>query len=234
MKKYRYFLFDMDNTLWDFDQNAKTCIVELMHERGLSQYMHNGGDAFYAIYKSLNDKLWIRYEAGEIGQQELRRLRFEQTFTEVGIPNAIALAPDFGEAYLERMPSKKALVPHAMEVLEYLYGKECPMALVSNGFKQVQYMKVRNSGLEKFFTRRMFISEEVGYHKPSPKIFTAALTALNAKKEETLMVGDNVVTDIEGAQVFGIDQFYFNPKGLPYDGKPTFMGDDLRLLTSLA
>ncbi len=233
MKKYRCFLFDIDNTLWNFDQNAKDCILELLAEKGLTVHIPDP-DAFYALYKKINDLLWIRYEAGEISQTELRRLRFAQAFEAAHVPYAADFALDFGETYLERMPSKTALMPHAEEVLEYLYSKECPMALVSNGFKQVQYRKVRNSGLEKYFVRRLFISEEVGYHKPNPKIFAAALTALNAKKYETLMVGDNVVNDIEGAQVFGIDQFYYNPKGIPYDGRPTFTGDDLRTLMSLA
>ena len=108
------------------------------------------------------------------------------------------------------------------------------MALLSNGFKQVQYHKVRNSGLDPFFENRIFISEEVGYHKPNPKIFIAAITSVNGKKKETIMVGANFLTDIDGAQVFGIDQFFYNPDGLPCDGAPTYMGNDLRDLMDLA
>ena len=198
----------------------------------MEQYAPDGY-TLYKIYKEHNDKLWLRYEAGEITQQTLRKIRFAETFREIGLPCSKEFAISFSESYLDLMPSKTALMSHAREVLEYLYNKECRMALVSNGFRQVQYQKVRNSGLEKYFDSRIFISEVVGYHKPNPKIFIAALTALNGKKKETLMVGDNFINDIEGAQVFGIDQYYFNPGHLPCNGAPTFTGDDLRDLIAL-
>lgn len=226
MRKYRSFLFDLDNTLWDFDTNACSCITELMQERGLSVYAPDP-DAFYTLYKSFNDQLWILYEAGEITQSVLRARRFLESFEAIGIPNAADVSGPFGEAYLERMPSKTALKPHALELLTYLQTRACKMALVTNGFKQVQHYKIRNSGLDAFFGNKVFISEEVGFHKPNPKIFRAAVTAINAKKNETLMVGDNFVNDIEGAQVFGIDQFYYNPHHKPCDGGPTYMSDNL-------
>ncbi|MFA6826127.1 MAG: YjjG family noncanonical pyrimidine nucleotidase [Bacteroidales bacterium] len=231
--KYRYFLFDLDNTLWDFDGNAADCISELVLRHGLQEYVPDPGH-FYDMYKSNNTRLWAIYEAGQITQQKLRHVRFEITLEEAGVPDAVRLGTVFGEAYLDLMPLKTKLIPHAREVLGYLAGKGCEMALVTNGFKQVQYDKVRNCGLDLFFGNRIFISEEVGYHKPNPKMFTAAITSINGKKKDTLMVGDNFMTDIEGAQVFGIDQFYYNPNNLPCDGAPTYMGSDLRDLKDLA
>lgn len=230
--KYRFFLFDLDNTLWDFEENARDCIVELIHRHGVQKHIPDPGK-FYELYKANNVTLWALYEAGQITQQKLRHVRFEITFEQSGVPDATVLGSIFGEQYLELMPTKTKLVPHAREVLEYLTGKGCKMALVTNGFKQVQYQKVRNSGLDLFFGNRIFISEEVGYHKPNPKIFTSAITSINGKKKETLMVGDNFQNDIEGAQVFGIDQFYYNPSGQPCDGAPTYMGNDLRDLMEL-
>lgn len=231
-KKYRFFLFDLDNTLWDFDANASACILELVQSRGLSAYIPDG-PAFYKLYKTFNDRLWIRYESGEISQKTLRQLRFSQAFEYVGVPNAKEEAADFGTAYLDLMPTKTALVPYALEVLEYMKQRECKMALISNGFKCVQDKKIHTSGLDVFFGDRVFVSEEVGYHKPNPKIFIAAITAINGRKKETLMVGDNVANDIEGAQVFGIDQFYYNPRQLPCDCGPTYEGRDLRDLLAL-
>ncbi|MBP7694871.1 MAG: noncanonical pyrimidine nucleotidase, YjjG family [Bacteroidales bacterium] len=231
--KYRFFLFDLDNTLWDFEGNARECITELIERHGLGAYIPDPA-AFYDMYRTSNKQLWEMYEAGEITQQKLRDVRFVITLEQAGVPHAGSLGPVFGEQYLELMPKKTNLVPHAREVLEYLQRKGCKMALLSNGFKQVQYHKVRNSGLDPFFENRIFISEEVGYHKPNPKIFIAAITSVNGKKKETIMVGDNFLTDIEGAQVFGIDQFFYNPDGLPCDGAPTYMGNDLRDLMDLA
>ncbi|HNY23457.1 MAG: YjjG family noncanonical pyrimidine nucleotidase [Bacteroidales bacterium] len=230
--KYRCFLFDLDNTLWDFDTNARDCITTLIRARGLESFVPDGYE-FYRRYKAHNELLWQQYEAGEITQQTLRTIRFARTFQEYGIPGAEALSPLFSEEYLDMMPTRTALMPHAMEVLEDLERKGCRMALLTNGFKQVQYSKIKSSGLDRFFNKRIFISEEVGYHKPNPRMFIAALTAINGKKEETLMVGDNFVNDIEGAQIFGIDQYYYNPQHLPCDGAPTLTGDDLRDLKAL-
>ena len=230
--KYRCFLFDLDNTLWDFDANAKECIDILIKRHNLTQYLPDPV-AFYKMYKSNNEKLWAMYEAGEITQQKLRYVRFAISLREAGVPDPDPWGPVFGEQYLELMPSMTRLVPNALSVLEYINAKGCKMALVTNGFKQVQYDKIRNSGLDAFFKNSVFISEEVGYHKPNPKMFTAAITSINGRKKETLMVGDNFETDIEGARIFGIDQYYYNPAGKPCEGSPTYMGKDLRDLLDL-
>ncbi|NLA16096.1 MAG: noncanonical pyrimidine nucleotidase, YjjG family [Bacteroidales bacterium] len=230
--KYRFFLFDLDNTLWDFDANARDCITELITTHTLEEHIPDLNE-FYEKYHSNNLALWELYESGKMTQETLRYKRFVITFEQAGIPHAEELARVFGKQYLDLMPTKTRLMPHALEVLEFLTDKGAAMALITNGFKQVQYKKVKSSGLDIFFRDRIFISEEVGYHKPSPNIFSAALTAINGKKKETLMVGDSFRNDMEGAQVFGIDQFYYNPLQLPCDGGPTYMGHDLRGLMDL-
>ena len=117
-----------------------------------------------------------------------------------------------------------------------LKEKGAKIAAVTNGFKEVQYRKLTNSNILEFFDA-IIISEEVGVHKPNPAIFKMALEALCSKEEyekdpsgkrkETIMVGDDFANDIEGAQIFGIDQFYYNPKGRECDGGPTYMSGKL-------
>ncbi|HKM30877.1 MAG: noncanonical pyrimidine nucleotidase, YjjG family [Bacteroidales bacterium] len=230
--KYGFFLFDLDNTLWDFDSNARDCITELISIYNLEEFIPDP-HAFYEKYHTNNLALWELYEAGKMSQKILRYKRFEITLEQAGVPGAEKLASLFGDTYLELMPTKTKLMPYAHEVLDYITGKGASIALITNGFKQVQHKKVQSSGLDVFFKNKVFISEEVGYHKPNPRIFTAALTAINGKKKETLMVGDDFRNDIEGAQVFGIDQFYYNPHRVPCDGGPTYMGHDLRDLKDL-
>lgn len=230
--KYRFFLFDLDNTLWDFNTNARDCVIELIGTFKLHPYIQDPA-AFYDAYHANNKALWELYEAGQMSQKTLRSKRFAMTLEQAGVPGAEALAPKFGEAYLSLMPTKTKLIPHARHVLEYLKSKHAGLALITNGFKEVQYKKIRSSGLDVFFGTHIFISEEIGYHKPSPRIFTAALTSINGKKKETIMVGDDFRNDMEGAQVFGIDQYFYNPQRLPCDGGPTYMGHDLRDLMDL-
>ncbi len=228
-KKYNYFLFDLDGTLWDFDANAENNISTL-----IDRFKLEVGDkkTFYQKYDQINHKLWAEYEKGIISKERLRGERFHVTLLEYGIDNR-ALAEEFGDAYLKEMPDQKILMPYALEVLTTLRKRGAKMALISNGFKEVQYTKIKNSGIDHFFDA-VLISEEQGVHKPSPIIFKRAMNSIGGIKSETIMVGDDFANDIEGAMVFGIDQFFYNYKSLPCDGGPTYNSSDLRDLLTIS
>lgn len=222
-KEYKYILFDLDRTLWDFDANAKNNVFQL-----LTKYKVPVDDKsnFFSRYDEINHKLWAEYERGELKKEDLRWMRFHNTFLQFGIDD-IDFAKDFGEEYLEEMPNQNILMPHAMEVLTSLHKRDVKMAIISNGFKEVQYRKLSKSGIDRFF-QAVMISEEQGVHKPSPIIFKRALNAINGDKSSALMVGDDFANDIEGAMIFGIDQFFYNYKKIPCDGGPTYDSSDLR------
>ncbi len=222
-KDYRYILFDLDRTLWDFDTNARNNIFSLLDKHRVPV---SDKAEFFKTYDEINHKLWSQYERGEIKKEDLRWLRFHNAFLHYGIDDR-SFATDFGEEYLEEMPNQNILMPHAKEVLKELSERGVKMALISNGFKEVQYRKLRNSGIDGYFSAVM-ISEEQGVHKPSPVIFKRALKAINGEKSSTLMVGDDFANDIEGAMIFGIDQFFYNYKNIPCDGGPTYDSSDLR------
>jgi len=228
-KKYNYFLFDLDRTLWDFDANAANNILSLIQKYDIQ--VHNAED-FYRSYDIINHRLWADYEKGLLAKEVLRGERFYQTLLEYGIDDR-ELAEKIGEDYLNEMPNQTILMPHALEVLTELQKRGAKMALISNGFKEVQYTKLKMSGIDHFFDA-VLISEEQGIHKPSPIIFKRALKAINGIKSESIMVGDDFANDIEGAMIFGIDQFFYNYKSLPCDGGPTYNSTDLRELLSIS
>jgi len=95
-------------------------------------------------------------------------------------------------------------------VLDYLHGRY-EVSIITNGFKEVQYEKIKKSALSKYF-RKIFISEEIGAQKPKRAIFEYAVKSMNAPKKSSLMIGDSWDADILGAMNFGIDQVYYNPK----------------------
>lgn len=227
-KKYRYFLFDLDRTIWNFDLNAKKNIFRLIDKYSLPI---SSKESFYNDYEMINHFLWNQYEKGIITKELLRSERFRQTLLKHDIDSPV-LAKIIGEEYLDTMPNQTALMPYAAEVLAELKRAGCKIAIISNGFKEVQYKKIKNSGIEQFFDA-VLISEEQGIHKPSPIIFKRALRALDGIKEEAIMTGDDFANDIEGAMIFGIDQFYYNYKNLPCEGGPTYNSDDLRDLLKL-
>ncbi len=255
VKEYKYYLFDIDRTLWNFDLNAKNAIFRLMDRHNLAARIGaEDKELFFKRYEEINKVLWQRYERGEICKEELRSQRFHDTFlifckengkfSEFGTSaeeqekNIREFSEEFGKEYLEQMIHETELEPNAREVLVELKRRGCRIAVISNGFKEVQYRKLRNSNIIQYIDA-FFISEEVGVHKPSPIIFRMALSALCGEenynntelrsqiKAETLMVGDDFANDIEGAQIFGIDQFYYNPYHKPCDGGPTYESDNL-------
>jgi len=213
-KKYRIIFFDLDHTLWDFDTNAYECLKELFEEYGLQQAI--GFEQFFAVYERINKRLWAEYEAGNLRKDNLRSLRFYLTMKDFGIDDH-DLAERFGWAYTDRCPRKTHLFSHAIEVLDYLRPKY-RMAIISNGFPEVQEIKLKACGIANYFDK-IFISEMVGYQKPRPEIFHAAVTAFHAKKKHCLMIGDSWEHDITGARNYGIDQVYFNPKQQQQQGR---------------
>jgi putative hydrolase of the HAD superfamily len=116
--------------------------------------------------------------------------------------------------------------------LDYLHAKY-PLTIVSNGFIEVQYKKLRSSGLEKYFSH-VVLSEEAKALKPDKRIFEHALKLNNASAEETIMIGDSYDADIVGAQNAGIHQVWFNPNiETDTDSSATYNIADLRKLYEL-
>ena len=134
------------------------------------------------------------------------------------------------------MAMETGLIPGAEEVLEAVKAKGGKIAIISNGFKGVQYRKMNTTCIHKYVDA-VIVSEEVGAMKPSPIIFRKALEAICGEEEykkspslarsRAIMIGDDFANDIEGAQIFGIDQFYYNPYNKPCDGGPTYESNNL-------
>jgi YjjG family noncanonical pyrimidine nucleotidase len=201
---YKHLFFDLDNTVWDFDQNSFHAMQMVYLKYGLPEPDYAG---FFEVYTRINDRLWELYRKNEIQKQELAAQRFNLTFTETGISGIDGL--EFNNRYLEQMPLQTRLCDGAHEVLERL-SKRYQLHIITNGFIEVQYKKLDNSNLRQFFNR-IFISEEIKAPKPSREIFMHALKSSNARKRESLMIGDSWEVDIIGAMDFGIDQVHYAP-----------------------
>ena len=226
-KEYTHILFDLDRTLWDFDTNSRNNIYQLLDSYNL---VNLDKTSFFQTYDKINHSLWSKYESGELPKEVLRWKRFHDTFLEFGIDN-MKMSVDFAESYLDNMPNQTTLMPYAKEVLERLKSKGCRMSLVTNGFKEVQHRKIQNSAISSFF-ESVLISEEQGVHQPSPINLQRAINSIGGEKPTTLMVGDDFSNDIEGAMIFGIDQFFYNYKKIECEGGPTYESSDLRDLVN--
>jgi len=205
--KYSHLFFDLDNTLWDFNANSYDALYIALEKMGLLHKIGNYDD-YFAIYYAVNERLWDLYRENKISKQLLRGLRFEESL-ELNHTPMPGMGDLLNEAYLSEMPKQLKLVPGARSVLDYLHHKY-KMAIVTNGFKEVQVDKLIQSGLKKYFDK-VFISEEIGAQKPHKKIFEHAVKSMNAPKKKSLMIGDSWEADIMGARIFGMDQVYYCP-----------------------
>lgn len=219
MNRYRFLFFDLDRTLWDWDTNSVKALTELYNTFSLDKWIPSAVE-FNQIYNTINDRMWHDYQNGLIKKEELRSARFEATLAHFGLSSP-ELALKIGTAYLKVAPRQNTLMPRTIELLEYLKTKDYRMAIVTNGFAEVQTVKMDYSGLNAYFDR-VITSESCGYLKPRPEIFHHALSSMHAKKSETLMIGDDWETDIMGARKAGIDQVFINRHKAGVPIAPTF------------
>lgn len=207
-KKYTHLFFDLDNTLWDFDANSFAALRAALEKLGLLAIINSYND-FYEVYSEENDRLWDLYRKGLVPKKILRGERFEAAFKRNGTPLTIG-GEVVNDAYLLEMVSQTRLIEGAHKVLQYLHSRY-KIAIITNGFKEVQYDKIDKSELSKYFSK-VFVSEEIGTPKPGKKIFEHAIKSMNAPKKSSLMIGDSWEADILGAMNFGIDQIFFSQK----------------------
>jgi putative hydrolase of the HAD superfamily len=209
---YKHIFFDLDRTLWDFEHNMRLTLKDIYNKYDLSKSIPTY-DTFIETFNGHNDKLWGWYQQGKMKKEVLRFKRFELTLNDFGIKNEF-LAEAIGMDYITESPKKTELMPHALEVLEYLFPKY-KLHIITNGSSEVQFTKLRLCGLERYFDK-VITSEISGFHKPRNEAFSYPLSAANAKKNESIMIGDDLEIDIIGARNYGIAQVYFNPNSIKH------------------
>lgn len=228
--KYQHIFFDLDRTLWDFDKNSEKTLEQLYRDFGLHSPF--GNFLFFKDrYEYHNKKLWVAYYQNRIEKEELSYRRFYLTLKEAGI-NDIDLSKEIAQDFIDLSPLQTETFPHTHSCLEYLKTKEYQLHIITNGFNEVQGRKLQNSKLDTYFTE-VITSEDAGANKPNPQIFEFALNLTGAEINESIMIGDDLNTDIKGAQDMGMDHIYFNPKKTGHKEKLTYEIENLNELIDI-
>lgn len=225
MVKYKTLFFDLDHTLWDYDANSVEVLSEIY-----KQHVKNGSNNlanFLKNFTKINDALWDSYNKGKIDKEIIRKERFVKILEKSEVFNR-QLAEHISELYLFECPRRTHLIEGTIEVLEYVV-KKYDTHILTNGFSDVQDIKLSKAGLSKYFDQ-IITSETIGYKKPSKEFFDYALNATNSTSNECIMIGDNLKTDILGARNANIDTVYFNPTGY---AKPHKANYEINKLTEL-
>lgn len=203
--KIKHIFFDLDHTLWDFDKNS-----ELAFERILNNYFINiKVEDFIAIYAPINQACWKLYQKDKITHQELRYKRLKDTFDILKQEITNNQIDVISDEYIKYLPDFNHLFDGTIEVLDFL-SQNYQLHIITNGFAEVQYKKLNNSKISHYF-KTITNSELAGAKKPNPIIFEHALNIANAQKSESIMIGDCLDADVNGALDFGIEAIFFNP-----------------------
>lgn len=203
---YRWLLLDADGTLFDYDRAELQALRLTFGGAG-----HPFQPAYAEAYRRINAAIWRDFELGQISQARLRTRRFELLFEDTGLPLE---AEGFARDYLRYLAQGVDLVDGAEEVLCALQGR-VGLALITNGLQDVQRPRLAGSAIGHLFDA-VIISEEVGAAKPDPAIFQAAFERMgHPPREQVLMVGDSLTSDVQGAINYGLAACWFNPGGQP-------------------
>jgi putative hydrolase of the HAD superfamily len=200
--KIEHVFFDLDHTLWDFEKNSELTFEKIFIDNNIDIKI----DDFLAVYRPLNLKYWKLYREEKVSKEALRYGRLKKSFDAVSYEVSDLLIDKLADDYIENLANFNHLFEGTFELLDYLKEKYT-LHIITNGFEEIQGKKMMNSKIHHYF-EQIITSESVGVKKPNPKVFNFALTSANAKKENSIMIGDSLEADIQGAINVGLQAIH--------------------------
>lgn len=204
--RYKYLFLDLDNTIFDFANSSKMAFSDM-----LIHYEIQEEADMYDLYRRINADVWKELEQGKIDQIELRKKRFKLFFETVDIDEN---GFEANAVYLDKLIDRSILLKGAEKFLS-LIKQRLNMIAVTNGLKEVQRPRIHQTQIDHFFDY-IIVSDEIGHAKPNSQFFEVAYDPISSKidKSDILMIGDSLVSDIQGGNNFGLDTCWFNPSRL--------------------
>ncbi len=196
--------FDLDHTLWDFDRNSLLAFERVFKNHKVELEL----ESFMKVYEPINFEYWKHFREERVSKQELRRGRLIDTFKAFERSYPIEIIDEIATSYIDELPIDNHLFDGTVELLEYLH-KKYSLHIITNGFEEVQHLKLRNSGIDTFF-KTVTTSEEAGVKKPNPVIFKTALSKAMIEPHKSFMIGDTFEADILGAEAVGMHTLFYN------------------------
>lgn len=212
--QYTDLFLDFDDTLYDTHGNACLALAEVFDHFNLGRYFKNLDD-FTVPYWETNEELWSQYSRGEIERPYLIVERFRRPLAlGDGLTPTVEQCLEISDFFLDRCCEQTGIISGAHELLQYLKDKGYRLHMTSNGFHEVQYKKLNAVDMAKYFDT-IVLSEDARVNKPAKEFFDYAFNITHAPREKTLLIGDNLMTDIYGAYNAGLPQIWFNPQSKP-------------------
>lgn len=196
--------FDLDHTLWDFERNSALTFKRILTENNIAIELQD----FLKVYVPANFAFWKLYREEKITKEALRYQRLKTVFDDLNYKVSDEVINRMAVDYIEHLSSYSHLFPNTTDILEYL-RPNYRLHIITNGFQEVQDKKLKNSGIYDYFDQ-IINSEMAGVKKPNPFIFELALKKADTRPEKSLMIGDNLEADIQGAMAVGYHALHFN------------------------
>lgn len=211
MMKYKKLIFDLDNTILDFRDTEEKALKKIITTYELPYTTET-----IQSYKEINHGLWQKLEQGKITREKLFTSRFFLFLEKFGIE---VDGEKVENMYRKALGEGFLMMDHAHEILTILKKSGYELYAGTNGVAKTQKQRLAGADLNHFF-EDIFISEEIGVEKPDPQFFQYIFETLNShNKEEYLMIGDSLTSDIKGAQNVGIDSVWYNFADIKVDTK---------------
>lgn len=206
MTDYKWLLFDLDGTLFDYDAAEKAAFEHVFIDHNIHCQDH-----YLSTYREVNHKIWADFEKGLISQEEIKTQRFRILAEELNLDYDPV---SFSRKYLRFLSEGTQLMDGAEHILAQA-AENYQCVLVTNGLKEVQRPRISASTIKKYFSE-VIISEEIGFAKPDPRFFDTTFDRIGYPlKEEVLIIGDSLTSDMKGGHIYNIGTCWFNPDGKP-------------------
>lgn len=204
MKKITTILWDVDNTLLDFNYSMRGALKQCFRTAGIKVT-----EQMIDRYAVINEGWWKRLERGEVTKEQLLNGRFTDFFAEYGLEELDV--EKFRKDYQHNLGTIYSYLDDSLTICKALQTK-FKQYVVTNGVSGTQRSKLGLSGFADVM-EELFISEEVGYNKPDKAFFEYCLEHVEEKNpEKILIVGDSLTSDIKGGNSVGIKTCWYNPK----------------------
>ncbi len=220
MSKYKYLLFDADNTLFDFDRCERAAFRAALESSPLEY-----NEDVYADYHVINDGLWKLLEKGGIERSKLKSERFRLLFEKYGAEGVDSV--DFAAKYESKLGEQSYEIDGVYDLLKRLCAKY-DIYVITNGLTNVQESRFSRSRMTSL-VKDVFISEKVGYAKPDKRYFDYVISQVgDPDRSDYIVIGDSLTSDIDGAINSGIECCWYNRHGDdPGDRNPNYIIDDI-------
>lgn len=225
--KYQWIFFDADDTLFDFKKSARhalSCTFE--------KFNIKPDPLYFQIYKDINNETWAAFERNEITAIELRYIRFERFMDAIGEYRDPA---EMNSYYLQELSQTDFMIDGARALVEELLDNDHKLCLITNGLKEVQRPRIKKADFAHYF-ECIVVSDEIGVSKPDAGFFEHAFSGIgHPSKDEVIVVGDSLNSDIQGGNNFGLHTCWYNPSGNTNltKHKPTYEIDRIKRLMEI-